>query len=71
MAATIAQVCRLELFSTEIALTAEGLWIVVDYVNDQIDLRLQSKASDGVPDEIVGDITERLITLIEAHRTSQ
>ncbi len=71
MAATIAGVCRLELFSTEIALSPEGLWVVVDYVNDQIDLRLQSRAGDGVPDEIVRGIAEGLITLIKTHRTSQ
>jgi len=62
--ASIARICGLELFSTEIALTSEGLFTVVDYVNDQIDLRLQSKALDGVPDDIVQDIAERLVTLV-------
>lgn len=61
---SIARLCGLHLFSTEIALTSEGLFIVVDYVNDQIDLRLQSKALDGVPDDIVQDIAERLATLV-------
>lgn len=59
----IAGVCRLHLFSTEIALTADGHFLAVDYVNDQIDLRLQSKAIDGVPDAIIHDIAERLSTL--------
>jgi len=49
------------LFSTEIALTSENLFVVVDYVNDQIDLRLRSQAYDGVPDHFVRDITQRLI----------
>ncbi|MBN2015100.1 MAG: hypothetical protein JW778_07965 [Candidatus Altiarchaeota archaeon] len=62
--ASIARICRLQLFSTEIALTPEGLFVVVDYVNDQLDLRLQSKAADGVPDVIVCDIAERLTTLL-------
>jgi len=57
----IAKVCNLELFSTEIALTSENLFVVVDYVNDQIDLRLRSQAYDGVPDHFVRDITQRLI----------
>lgn len=65
--ATIACLSGLDLFSTEIALTAEGLYVVVDYVNDQIDLRLQSKAHDGVPDAIVHDIAERLADLTAAH----
>jgi hypothetical protein len=65
--ASIARVCELELFSTEIALTLDGLFVVVDYVNDQIDLRLQSKALDGVPDDIVRDIAESLVALVATH----
>jgi hypothetical protein len=64
----IAGLCRLDLFSTEIALTSAGLFVVVDYVNDQIDLRLQSQAMDGVPDEIVRDIAERLVGQVLVHR---
>ena len=71
MTARIAQVCGLELFSTEIALTNEGLWVVVDYVNDQIDLRLQSNTPDGVPDDIARDVAERLLARVEAHKSSQ
>ena len=56
----IARLCRLDLFSTEIAFTAEGRFVVVDYVNDPVDLRPQSKTADGVPDDIVRDIAERL-----------
>ncbi len=56
----IARVCRLDVFSTEIALTEEDHLLVVDYVNDPIDLRLQSRAVDGVPDEIVKDIAARI-----------
>jgi hypothetical protein len=66
--ASIAHLCRLDLFSTEIALTPDGHFVVVDYVNDQIDLRLQSKAVDGVPDLIVQDIAGRLAGLVTAHR---
>ena len=56
----IAQVSRLQLFSTEIALAEDGRFLVVDYVNDPVDLRLQSKAMDGVPDAIVENIAGRL-----------
>jgi hypothetical protein len=63
IAGSIALLFCLDLFSTEVALTAEGLFVIVDYVNDQIDLRLQSVAFDGVPDEIVWGIAERLATL--------
>jgi len=63
--ARIAQICELHLFSTEIALKADGQFLVTDYVNDPIDLRLQSEAVDGVPDAIVENITGRLIKLAE------
>jgi hypothetical protein len=56
----IAQLCRLDLFSTEIALTTDGRFLVVDYVNDPVDLRLESEAADGVPDAIVENIAGRL-----------
>jgi hypothetical protein len=65
---TIARICGLDLFSTEIALTASGLFVVVDYVNNPIDLRPQSAASDGVPDEIVRDIAARLADFVLQHR---
>ncbi len=55
------QLCSLDLFSTEIALTADNLFVVVDYVNDQIDLRLQSSVAEGVPDNIVKAVAERLV----------
>lgn len=58
----IAAICKLDWFSTEIALT-EDHFIVVDYVNDSIDLRLQSRAMDGVPDEIVNKIAGQLVQL--------
>jgi len=61
----IARICRLDLFSTEIALTTDGCFMVVDYVNDPVDLRLQSKASDGVPDAFVENIAGRLARLAE------
>ena len=62
----IASVCGLDMFSTEIAQAEEDRFIAVDYVNDQIDLRLKSKAYDGVPDEIVHDIAEVLGELVLA-----
>ena len=65
----IAQICGLHLFSTEIALREDGAFLVVDYVNDPVDLRLQSKAVDGVPDGYVESIVARLVRLIENHLT--
>lgn len=64
MAVRIGDVCHLHLFSTEIALTQDDQFLSVDYVNDQIDLRLQSQAVDGVPDAIIQEITGRLAGLV-------
>ncbi len=70
ISSSIASICGLELFSTEIAMTPDDRFVVVDYVNDPIDLRLQSVTPDGVPDDIVKDITERLVELILKHHPS-
>jgi hypothetical protein len=56
----IACLCRLDLFSSEIAVMEDDRLVVVDYVNDPIDLRLQSRALDGVPDFIVEDIAAKI-----------
>jgi hypothetical protein len=67
VAARISQICHLDLFSTEIALDEAGKFLVVDYVNDPVDLRLQSRALDGVPDHFVESIAKRLARLVERH----
>ncbi len=64
----IAQVCRLDWFSTEIALTEGGQFVVVDYVNDGIDTRLQSRAADGIPDEVAQRMAEGLVELVYRNR---
>lgn len=63
----IASICRLDWFTTEIALTHEN-FIVVDYVNDQIDTRVQSKAVDGAPDEIIQSIAHQLVGLVKGNQ---
>jgi hypothetical protein len=72
LTSSIATLCGLTLFSTEIAIPSDGRFVIVDYANDPIDLRLQSKAFDGVPDDSVEEITQRLVELILAcHHPSQ
>jgi hypothetical protein len=63
IAQELARLAGLQLFSTEVALTAEGQLLAVDYVNDPIDLRLQSQTPEGVPDQIVQFIAENLASL--------
>jgi hypothetical protein len=59
----IASICRLDWFSTEIALVDDHVFVVVDYVNDEIDTRVQSRAMDGVPDEIINNIARQLVKI--------
>lgn len=56
----IAKVTKLDFFSTEIVLTDSDKFIVIDYVNDQCDMRFKSKHFDGVPDEIIFKIIHNL-----------
>lgn len=60
----IQEVCRLDFFSTEIAYTHGGAFVVVDYVNDLCDMRLQSRHPDGVPDVVVEEIARRLVRVV-------
>ena len=63
----IASLCRLDWFSTEIARTLEQ-FVVVDYVNDGIDTRVQSKAVDGVPDEVMRSIAGQLVLIAKGEK---
>lgn len=56
----IAKLTNLDFFSTEIAITEENKFVVIDYVNDQCDMRFKSKHQDGIPDEVIYEIIEQL-----------
>jgi hypothetical protein len=45
------------------ATTPPQKFVVIDYVNDQIDTRIQSKAVDGVPDEVMRNVAAQLAKL--------
>lgn len=57
---TIAAITGLDFFSTEIVLTPEKKFVVIDYVNDQCDMRFKKFHTDGVPEEIIEVIINRL-----------
>lgn len=61
----IADVALLTFFSSEIVRCSDGRWVVVDYVNESCDMRLQSKYPDGVPDELVERIVDRIVIYIK------
>jgi hypothetical protein len=52
----IAAIAGVQFFSTEIAIVDKETFVVVDYVNDQCDMRLKSRHFDGVPDDVVEEI---------------
>jgi glutathione synthase/RimK-type ligase-like ATP-grasp enzyme len=60
-----ARISKLELFSTEIALTPKGKLLVVDPINDQVDLRKNSSHHDGIPDEVVDRIVVNLVDWVK------
>ena len=62
---TIKEISRLDFFSSEIALAAGGEFIVVDYVNEVCDMRLQSKYENGAPDLIVHNIESIIAGQVE------
>jgi hypothetical protein len=64
MVKKISQICLLNFFSTEIAVNTAGEFVVVDYVNESSDMRLQSVHKDGVPDEVVHQVVRRIADYI-------
>jgi hypothetical protein len=61
----ISQICKLDFFSTDIAMMGDGKLVIADYVNDQPDMRKKYKFSDGVPDEIVDKIIANTIAFVK------
>jgi len=66
----IANITQLDFFSTEIVLTNDGKFVVIDYVNDQCDMRLKSRHIDGVPDSAVIQIIENMQRTIQRIKKS-
>lgn len=67
MMMTIQKICGLQFFSSEIALTDSGIFVVVDYVNEVCDMRLQSVFYNGAPDAIVHRIEKLIAENVKAH----
>ncbi|HLF14351.1 MAG TPA: hypothetical protein VI932_05635 [Bacteroidota bacterium] len=63
----IRRACRLDFFSSEIAITAERKFIVVDYVNEVCDMRRKSLFVDGAPDGVVSIIARLLAERVAEH----
>lgn len=61
----IGRITRVEFFSSEIALNKKDKrFVVVDYMNDQCALYPKSQHADGVPDELITLIGQRLVSKV-------
>ena len=60
----IYKIIGLDFFSSEIVWATDGKFQVVDYVNDQCDLRFKSDTPDGVPDEVIEEIAQAIISIL-------
>jgi hypothetical protein len=61
----IRDICLLDFFSTEIVYTQKQKFVVVDYVNEICDMRIQSHTPDGVPDNLVNAIIHSMLDFVE------
>lgn len=67
----IAQVCKINFFSTEIARDCDGKFVAIDYVNEVCDMRLKSRHFDGVPDDVVRKVAQRIVTYVKEELGAQ
>ncbi|NQT95779.1 MAG: hypothetical protein HQ572_04950 [Candidatus Omnitrophica bacterium] len=60
--AEIARIARVDFFSCEIAISKKNKkFVVIDYMNDQCAVDPQSEYKDGVPDDLVIHMAERIV----------
>jgi hypothetical protein len=71
IARVIRDICLLDFFSTEIVCTQQQRFVVVDYVNEICDMRIQSRTPDGVPDNVVDRIIHSMLDFVEDFVRSQ
>lgn len=62
----IAEITSMDYFSTEIAIDKNNEFVIIDYVNDQCDMRLKSKYFNGVPDKIVDTFIRKIIEKVRS-----
>ena len=60
----LAEISELDYFSSEIAIDENDNYYLIDYINDQCDMRFKSKHIDGVPDEVVEFFILRMAELV-------
>lgn len=61
----ISAVAQLDYFSSELALDSKNDFYLIDYINDQCDMRLKSSHKDGVPNYIVEEFIDEMIKFVK------
>lgn len=64
----IAKISGLDFFSAEIALTPDGRFVVVDYVNEVCDMRSQDSHADGVPSRLLNEMVAALMRFAQREK---
>ena len=59
------EISGLDYFSSEIAIDSQNDYYLIDYINDQCDMRFKSKYFDGVPDDAVEFFIFRMADLVK------
>lgn len=60
----VSKLARLDYFSTEITYSEEGVFYLIDYVNDQCDFRFKSLFYDGVPEGIIIEFIQQMLSKV-------
>lgn len=61
----ISSVAQLDYFSSEFTLDSKNNFYLIDYINDQCDMRLKSSHKDGVPNYIVEEFIDEMIKFVK------
>lgn len=62
----LAEISGLDYFSSEIAVDENNNYYLIDYINDQCDMRFKSQHFDGVPDDVVELFILRMAELVRS-----
>lgn len=72
IAADISNVVKIDWFSCEIAISNKDRnFYVIDYINDQCAIYPKSQHKDGVPDDVITKIAERLVEKAWRHKRGE
>ncbi len=63
----LVRISKLDYFSSEFTINDKDEIFLIDYINDQCDMRFKSKYFDGVPDKIVEEFIFAMLEFVKAN----